>query len=98
MSFGNNVKHGGDFALNLFIDDGVKSRGHRNYMLNADFKYTGIAYCKHKSAMKGMVVIVYAKQFELNKKGVAEIEKRRVENIREKRRDVGEKRRREKRR
>jgi len=69
MSFGNNKKHGGDFALNLFIDDGVASRGHRKYMLNSDFRYTGIAYCQHHSSMEGMVVIVYAKSFEVNEAG-----------------------------
>ena len=46
----------------LYIDDGVLSRGHRKSMINPNFTKTGIAYCKH-STSTGMLVITYAGDF-----------------------------------
>lgn len=46
----------------LLIDDGVKSRGHRETLLSKEFNLTGVATGKHKS-YKNMCVINYATNF-----------------------------------
>lgn len=48
---GENIMYGGDTPLeailSLAIDDGVKSRGHRENMFNPDFYYTGCGTDMH---------------------------------------------------
>ena len=41
-------KNGGqDFVIQLLVDDGVKSRGHRKNIFNDQFNYVGIAVAGH---------------------------------------------------
>jgi len=47
ISYGYNT--GRDILVQLLVDDGVSNRGHRNNILNKDFKYTGAAIGSHKS-------------------------------------------------
>ena len=63
---------GEDYIIQDYIDDGVPSRPHRKNMLNAIFKQTGIAYCKHKEH-GGMLVVVFADGFRANKIGKAAV-------------------------
>lgn len=61
LSFGSTTAI--DYMMSLFIDDGVRDRGHRSNVWNTQFHKTGIASCDHKSEYKHMVVIVYADAF-----------------------------------
>ena len=51
MGCGENIDYGSESALevvmSLFVDDGVKSRGHRNNLLNKEYKYCGYYSGKH---------------------------------------------------
>lgn len=69
-SYGNiyaeNIAHRSDSArdivLRLIIDDGVKSRSHRNNIFSPTFKVIGIAFGKGKSG-SGVCVINFADSF-----------------------------------
>jgi hypothetical protein len=60
ISYGHNI--GRDIVVQLIIDDGVSSRGHRNNILNEKFKYTGAAIGNH-SGYTHMCVIDYANEY-----------------------------------
>jgi uncharacterized protein YkwD len=60
ISYGHNK--GRDIVVQLLIDDGVSSRGHRNNILNRNFKYTGGAIGSH-SKYTYMCVIDYANEY-----------------------------------
>ena len=51
-----NPINGTDFVLDLLIDDGVKSRGHRKNMFNKAFKYVGIGIARHPRYTKCCVI------------------------------------------
>lgn len=74
LSFGKS--RGDEYMTSLFIDDGVKNRGHRLAIQSTRYELVGLAYCPHNSDYFGMVAIAYATGFELNAKGKQEIDSR----------------------
>jgi uncharacterized protein YkwD len=64
---GENISYGFQLAtnivMNLFIDDGVSSRGHRTNMMHTSFRFTGIYTCEH-SNHRTMTVFSYADNFD----------------------------------
>ena len=60
ISYGHNK--GRDIVIQLLIDDGVSSRGHRNNILNKNFKYAGGAIGSH-SKYNYLCVIDYANEY-----------------------------------
>lgn len=54
--------NGLDFVLQWMIDDGVKSRGDRKSILNAEFTKFGVACAPHKT-YKTIAVVTFAKDY-----------------------------------
>jgi hypothetical protein len=63
ISYGHNI--GRDIVVQLLIDDGVPSRGHRNNILNKNFGYAGGAIGSH-SRYTYLCVIDYATEYTDN--------------------------------
>ncbi|MBR4599524.1 MAG: CAP domain-containing protein [Treponema sp.] len=61
---GENISYGAmsgrDIVVQLLIDDGVSSRGHRKNIMNKDFSSTGVGYTKKHKAYGSVCVITYA--------------------------------------
>jgi uncharacterized protein YkwD len=60
ISYGHNI--GRDIVVQLLIDDGVSNRGHRNNILNKNFKYAGGAIGSH-SSFTYLCVIDYVNEY-----------------------------------
>ena len=54
-------KRGPQYIYSLYVDDGIVTRGDRKNMVNAEFKWTGIAHCEHAERDE-MMVVVYASE------------------------------------
>lgn len=64
---GENISYGSDtardFVLELIIDDGVPSRGHRETLFEADYAYTGVG-CDRHTVYRTVCVMTYAVTFQ----------------------------------
>jgi len=70
---------GGEMMVQLYIDDGVPSRGHRVNIVNPALKLTGMAYCDH-ARYGNMIAVVYAGTFTPNQHGISELKRRGIKN------------------
>lgn len=65
-AYGENIAYGAEtpreIVLQLVIDDGVPSRGHRENLLNSNYDGVGFAFYTH-SVYRYMCVIVFTKNF-----------------------------------
>ena len=64
ISYGS--KSGRDIVVQLLIDDGVPSRGHRKNILSKDFSSTGVGYSKQHKLYGSVCVITYAGRYSEN--------------------------------
>ena len=62
ISYG--AKSGREIVVQLLIDDGVLSRGHRKNIMNKAFSSTGIVFTKKHKAYGSVCVITYAGEYE----------------------------------
>lgn len=53
-------KSGREIVVQLLIDDGVSSRGHRKNIMNKDFSSTGVGFTKKHKTYGAVCVITYA--------------------------------------
>ena len=58
IAYGSNS--GRDIVVDLLIDDGVSSRGHRKNIMNAQFDSSGVGYTKKHKTYGSVCVITYA--------------------------------------
>ena len=54
------TKSGQEIVIQLLIDDGVSSRGHRENIMSKDFDTTGVGYANEHQRYGSMCVITYA--------------------------------------
>ena len=61
---GENISYGAmsgrDIVVQLLIDDGVSSRGHRKNIMNKDFSSSGVGFTKKHKTYGSVCVITYA--------------------------------------
>lgn len=53
-----------EVVINMIVDDGVKSRHHRQNVMNPQFRLIGVA-CSKKKNLRYVCVIVFAEKFEV---------------------------------
>jgi uncharacterized protein YkwD len=58
-----------DILMQLYVDDGVPSRGHRKNLMYAGSKVTAVCSVKHPR-YKYMTAIVYSGGFTIKEKGI----------------------------
>ena len=70
---GENISYGPkdpqEVVLQLLIDDGVPSRGHRDNIMSRSFGVCGVGFAKHKK-WRYVVVIDYATEFKTDKNSI----------------------------
>ena len=73
ISFGSKIAQ--SIIMDLFVDDGVSSREHRDSLMQSDFKFTGISFCPHVGRYKYMTDFLYAGSYSLYNDGYKKIDK-----------------------
>lgn len=65
---GENISYGPtsgrDIVVQLLVDDGVASRGHRKNIMNKDFSSTGVGFTKKHRTYGSVCVITYAGEYK----------------------------------